>query len=281
MTTQFSGQDSGTGRPADIEPVDTAMAKSERAGDEPGRYTLVDLLLVVVHWRKLALAVAAATLAVGVILTTVRPEKFDYSTTIEIGRMELVGLLGGRLVPLESIETVQGKLSSSYIPLVLSRYRERRPDDDSKYEIAVSSPRGSGLVILSSRAPAAHSETYLALHQEVLEELMADHSRMMALLRSEIEAELGSANVALAYEEDPSTVKAQESELESRLDGEIKVDNFQNTRAVGATIQSHEPVEGSRFQVLSIALVLGLVLGPLSAFVADLLARLRRRMATE
>lgn len=222
MTTQFSGQDSSTRQPADIEHLDAVVAaQSERVGDEVRRQTVVDLLVVVLRWRNVALAVAATTLLLGVLATIVLPEKHEYSTTIEIARVESAGLLGG---PLESIETVRAKLSSSYVPLVLARYRERRPDDDSNYEIAVSSPRGSGLVMLSSRAPVARLQTYLALHQEVVEELVADHSRMSSLRRSQIEAELGRAKVALAYEEDPSTLKAQESELESRLrDAEIKL----------------------------------------------------------
>lgn len=282
MTTKFSGQDSDTGRPADIAAVG---APGERAGDEPRQQTVVDLLLVVVRWRKAALAVAGATLAVGVLVTITLPEKYEYSTTIEIGRVEVTGLLGGRWELLESIQTVQAKLENSYVPLVLTRYRERRPSDDSDYKIAVSSPRGSSVVILRSRAQALRSETYLALHQEVVDELVADHSRLVSLLRSEIEAELGRAEVALGYEEDPSTLKTQESELESRLlDSEIKLQDLRHseileTRPVIPPIQSLRPVEGSRFQVLSIALVLSVVFAILSAFVADLATRLRRRMA--
>jgi capsular polysaccharide biosynthesis protein len=144
---------------------------------------LVDLWLVLVK-RKLILAgVVVASAVAALLYVVVVPPSYQYSTSIEIGTR----LNGTELSVMESPETVLAKVKESYIPLAQQDYLDQHPESKSVIKIDTRVPKGSQIIVLSSKGADADGDIHKALQQSVVDTLKKDHGRIVDVLRKETE----------------------------------------------------------------------------------------------
>ena len=176
--------------------------------------SLIDLWLVLVKNKKIILIVIAVciTLGIGVALTT--PQEYRYGTTISIGY--LIGEQGSSII--DSPENVLAKINETYIPLVLNRYQQQNPDDQQSYTIDARIPKDSKVIVLESQAPEELESTYLVLHEQVVQELGKDHSKVLDVARRNIQTSLAKSQHELEGLQDPILYKVKKHALELELE---------------------------------------------------------------
>ena len=181
--------------------------------------SLLDLWRVLHRRRRLVALVTALTLLAGLAFLWL-PPRYDYTTTIEIGTR----ITGTKVELVESPETVLAKVQESYIPLARQELR-RRNGAHGLPEIRARVPKGSQLVVLSSRGPLEAEELHTSLQQAVVDKLKADHARILGVLRkeTEIQKQRAQAQVA-ALADEIALLQARKKRLEEKarlLDGRI------------------------------------------------------------
>lgn len=140
--------------------------------------SLVDLWLVLAQRKLLIAGVCAAAVALGLAAALLQTDTYEYTTSMQIART------GSGL--LESPETVRAKLETSYIPFVLNEQIGSRED---RFNIGVSIPGGSDLIVLKSEGASEREAQYVRLHRAVIEQVSKDHATELAAARRTLEAE--------------------------------------------------------------------------------------------
>lgn len=154
--------------------------------DQTDEISLVDLALVVWRHRRAALATMLTFVVLGIAAALWLPKKYAYTTTIEIG----VHIEDDKTVPIERPDTTLAKIRESYIPLARQHYLEAHADESRIFKVEARIPerqQGSQLIVLESTAAARDAPAYQEIQQQVVQEVVADHSRVFNVVRSGIE----------------------------------------------------------------------------------------------
>ncbi|HFE32733.1 MAG TPA: hypothetical protein ENJ17_05430 [Gammaproteobacteria bacterium] len=181
---------------------------------EEDSISLIDLWKVLSRRRGVIFGILALALLAGLLLALLMPEKYTYTTAIEIGTKPSSGTTGA--VPIEPPETVLAKIKESYIPQALHDFAQAQ-EDDVGYKVEGRIPKGSELIVLEAKAPEEDGPAYLTIMQTVIDKVESDHRRVSAVIRSNIATQLAQAKLALDNLTDPSTLEVEKRTLESKL----------------------------------------------------------------
>ena len=163
-----------------IPPVHNQIPPVHYVEDE---ISLVDLWLVLVKRKLVLLGVVVACILAGLLYVVVVSPSYQYSTSIEIGTR----LNGTESSIMESPETVLAKIKESYIPMARQEYFMAHPELKSVIKIDARVPKGSEIVVLSSKGFEDDGDIHKALQQSVVDRLKKDHGRIVDVLRKETE----------------------------------------------------------------------------------------------
>jgi len=141
--------------------------------------SLIDLWLVLTKRRSLFLAIVLLVLLAGVSLALTMPEKFNYSTAIEIGGVSYSN--NGKLVYVEDPSSVLAKIKQSYIPFTIKTYLEQNPEFDGVPEIKAKLEKNSSIIFIDIKGAEKHKKTYIQLLNSVVDTLKQDHKRKFLL----------------------------------------------------------------------------------------------------
>jgi len=199
----------------------------------PDEISLIDLWLVVARRRNVVFAVLALALAGSLFMAFTQPEKYAYSSALEIGAIIEDGAGGKIAVPVEHPETVLAKIRESYIPQALHRYRELNPADTRHYTINARIPKGSQLIVLEATGKEEDGPAYTAILGDIIDSVVGDHQRIVNIKRAALEDRITKARLALAALTDPSTLEVKKSALKAKiLDARMKHDELQDPRTL-------------------------------------------------
>ncbi len=150
---------------------------------------LVDLALVVVRRKILVLVIISITLVAGLITAKYNSEAIshNYSTTIKIGS---VGshVVTNQIIPLESPETLLGKIKHNFIPQVLNEY-------DGSYEIAANIPKNSHLIFLQVASKNEKDLIPIELLNKITQKVEQDHNKIFTSIKNRLDASLKKVDV--------------------------------------------------------------------------------------
>ncbi len=175
---------------------------------------LVDLWLVLMKHRTLIVAVVLLCVLAGIMLALLVPAKYQYSTSIELGAR-----LDGEndVVVIESPETLLAKIQESYIPLARQQYQQYLAEHsavESVLKIEARIPKGSQIIVLSSKGPEDAGVMHKAVQQSVINMVKMDHERITDVLRKETEILQNRAKAKLEELKDDATlIQAREKRL--------------------------------------------------------------------
>jgi len=181
---------------------------------EEDSISLIDLWKVLSRRRGVIFGALVLALLAGLLLALLMPEKFTYTTAIEIGTKPAG--TGKGTEPIEAPETVLAKIKESYIPQALHDFTQAQ-EDDSGYKVEGRIPKGSELIVLEAKAPEEDGAAYLTIMQTVIDKVESDHRRVSAVIRSNLKTQLLKARLALDNLTDPSTLAVEKRALESKL----------------------------------------------------------------
>ncbi len=146
---------------------------------------LLDLWLVLTKRRSLFLALVLLALLAGISFALIQPEKYNYSTAIEIGGISHDS--SGRLVFIEDPASVLAKINQSYIPLVTAIFLEKNPEFEGVPDIKAKLEKNSNIIFLDIKGPEKNKNTYIQLLNSVVDTVKLDHQRISALKVKDLE----------------------------------------------------------------------------------------------
>jgi len=203
--------------------------------------SLVDLWLGLVRHRVIIFISVALALIAGLLAAFLLPQKYNYTSTIEIGSTLTQAATGTVPQLIDPPETVLAKIQESYIPLAQQQFSKTHPDNNTLYKINARIPKGSQLVVLEAKGTEKDSANYLQQLQAVTEYLLQDHQRVMNVYQAGLNNQLAMAKIKLDEIIDPSTLATQQKQLESQLNNaRIKLDELRDPRVLAVPRQQLE-----------------------------------------
>lgn len=179
--------------------------------------SLVDIWLTLVRHKRIIIVCFIFCLLAGLALALIMPKKYTYSSIIEIGSTIFDKGNGIETSLIENPETVQAKLTESYIPLAQAESNKDLEESAKIYEITTKIPKGSQLVVLQSKGGADEESVYTKLHRLVVERMLVDHRKVIEVPKKQYEVGLAQASLKLEELEDPRIFAVRENELKSQI----------------------------------------------------------------
>lgn len=179
-----------------------------RADDE---ISLYDIYWALLRRKWLIVGVTAACIVLGVLYALLREPSYEYTTTIEIGRIiEQISEDEFSITRIDTPSSLQPLLSGTVIPMIRSEMvTQAREDVDEDAEVDrpprvnVSVPEDSERIVnLRSEGSAERGSLINDVHERVLTQLTSEHDDEVERVRNRLERRLDEA----------------ESELEADLD---------------------------------------------------------------
>ncbi|MCF6337566.1 MAG: Wzz/FepE/Etk N-terminal domain-containing protein [Gammaproteobacteria bacterium] len=224
-----------------LSPASQPTITEQQQWYEEDSINLVDLWLELVKRRVIIFTSIVLALIAGLLLAFLLPQKYNYTSTIEIGSTLTQTASGTTPQLIDPPETVLAKIQESYIPLAQQQFRKTHPDNNAFYNIDARIPKGSQLVVLEAKGTAADSASYLQQLQTVTKYLLHDHQRVMNVYQARLNNRLALAKIKLDEITDPSTLATLQKQLESQLNSaRIKLDELRDPRVLAVPRQQLE-----------------------------------------
>ena len=184
---------------------------------EEDSINLIDLWLELAKHRAVIFGAIAIALIAGLLVAFLLPQKYSYTTGIEIGSTLEENGSGGTVRLIDKPETVLAKVKESYIPQTQREFRAAHPTNNSLYKIDVRAPKNSQLIVLETKGTENNSAIYLDHLQGVTDKLVNDHQRVMNIYQGRLNNQLALAKIKLDELSNPRMLAVPRQELESTL----------------------------------------------------------------
>ena len=182
--------------------------------DDDREISLADIIAVLVQNKWLFLGMWSAVVAAAVIYLLVTPTSYRHFGVLSIGRIpELSGNGAFKLVAVEDPATATARVKDGYIPVATVEHH----GDNRRFDITVTNPRNTSLLVLETYAPDASADMAKALLQKIGDRLVQDHERISGYAVNRVQAQLKAAQARLAELQDDRLFETQLSEQRQAL----------------------------------------------------------------
>ncbi len=224
-----------------LSPTSPSTITEQQQWHEEDSINLIDLWMELVKYRTLIFTSAILALIAGLLIAFLLPQKYNYTSTIEIGSTLTQAASGTVPQLIDPPETVLAKIQESYIPLAQQQFSKAHPDNNTSYKITARIPKDSQLVVLEAKGSEEDGANYLQQLQAVTKYLLQDHQREMNVYQARLNNGLALAKITLDEITDPSTLATQQKQLESQLNNaRIKLDELRDPRVLAVPRQQLE-----------------------------------------
>lgn len=235
---------------------------------------LIDLALILVRRKTMIVGIFIFTVVLGIISSIILPQKYTFSTSLEIGSQIINGLVN----PFESPETLLAKLQHSFIPKALNEHYKSSPDDSNKYKIKAKVPKDSSIIVLEIKGAEGKAEVLSHLLQNITQKAIIDHNRIYESVKRNLLSRLEQSNAKLEGLGSGADNRAQKANLQSSIEGySAQLVNLRNTREILPPMKSNEPSGLSQKIILALAIAGGAFISIFMAFFAEFIVLVRER----
>lgn len=237
--------------------------------------SLVDISLVLVRNKSLFYIVFLLVLLIGSAVALYLPEKFSYTSTIEIGHQ----VENGKARQLEPSSTLLAKLEHGYISQVILDYRKTNPDDDEKYEIIASEPESnSSILLLQTEGTEDQEEILIDFLASITQYAIDDHNRIYLSVKNDLESRLKQANTNLNLLRKSNNNETEVASYQNIVESlSSQLSNLTNTRVATQPIKSLEPVSTESSVIVLTSAFVGLVLGIFVVFITEFISKIKEK----
>ncbi|MFB4202499.1 hypothetical protein KBTX_03267 [wastewater metagenome] len=184
------------------------VASALQPGDD--EISLLDLALVLYRRRWLMAAILATIVALTALYAALRTPAYTYTTVLEVGSY-LRGPAGERnRVPVAASPTVRERLQQAIVPVVRGRQSgAERGAPKVAVSGRVAASDAAPVFVLRSEAAEADARRIQALHQGVVDRLIADHRKRLGTVRTDRSLAVDRARARLAHLQADATRRAR------------------------------------------------------------------------
>jgi len=196
--------------------------------------SFIDLLVTLAQHKVVVIGCTALGLAAGVTIAVLVPRSYAYLTTLELGTLQQ-----GSASAIESPEAVIAKVTNVFLPVIERSHGETIGEPGFTLGMDIKNPRGTNLVVLTSKGPVDHEQEHVTLHQRVAERVLNGHKQQFQMLRTNLELELEQARrAAAALKDQAATLVLRRALLEE--------DSTRNTRRLAKIEGEMARIAGNR-----------------------------------
>ena len=245
----------------------------------PQRYddeiSLVDLATTFVHRRRVFYAVFGGVVILALVYALVLVgEVREYSTLVKLGE--------DNNKPVESPAAVIASIESHWYPALVGEYRASR-EQNLPFKISVANPENTHLVKLTSEASPELKGEVKKQHQKLVERINERQAALLNRQKQELEQRVASLKdylEELSGMEATGEAQAQLIQQRASMLSEIesmttRIDKLEPSETLVVAREGLENRGTSKKLVLGLAILLGLMLGVFSAFMAEFIAQVR------
>ena len=206
------------------------MIEQKQIQDQQGHYmqpayppyyedeiSLIDLWLVLAKRKKLIGLVFGGFVLLALALAFVKKDKFEFTTTIEIGQIISISESGEESYQLvEPIQSVKAKLENSYLPSAQATYYAANPDA-GRFKISIEAPKNAQMLIIKSKGAEANSSQHKSMHTNAVTPLIIDLNRKVSSSQQKLESQLAEARQELLRLQNPVVLRLLASENDAKI----------------------------------------------------------------
>lgn len=194
------------------------MTMQNSHDDRSSELDLVDIWLFFLRYWKVLAAFSVAGAVLGASYAFISVPIYQFRTLIEIGTQ----IVGDEVKGIESPQSVKAKIEEGYLTMALREYYQLNPDRDEEFEVSTSIPKNSDVLVISSEAPESDEDALRAIHSGVVQRLVADHNRIMDLIRQDLRTQLVEVDNQLeALVANAAFLEAEQERLAERHENEV------------------------------------------------------------
>lgn len=234
--------------------------------------SLVDLAKILIRRRWWVIGVSGVIFFLSVAFVLLSNQTYQMITVYRASE-EAIGK------PLEAPGSLIQKIQNLYWPAVEREYLVEHHQKTMPYDLRVTNPANTSLIVLTTSATAAEHSVIEGLHRDVLSELVAEQAADMQVRMQRLGRQLENTRHLLSSAQEADTPAAAEIinaystrifELEDRLEG-YKAGAVLQYAAQGSLAGKLKPS-----LILILGAFLALFLGMVSAFFAEFIGRIRQ-----
>lgn len=241
--------------------------------------SLIELTMVLIRHKLLIAYIFIIVVASGVAVAFLLPDKYDFTTSLEIGSQ----IIEGSIQPFESSNTFLAKLNHSFIPQTLHEYRLSHPEDNNNYKVTASVPNASQIILLKLQGTAESSDTIRMLLKNISAKGIQDHQLIYQSVKQNLVAtiEQDSFKLASLNKKDTEQIdKIQDLNHNIKINRSILA-NLRNTREILPPMKSIDSKGISKKSITIISVITGIFLGVFAAFFTTFLSKVKQKIDNE
>jgi len=252
----------------DIKP--TYLQETRYASDDA--ISLIDITIILLNRYKLITFVLIGFLILGIAIALLIPNKYTYSTSLEIGSQ----IINGEVRAFESPQTLLAKLQHSFIPKALLNHKQANAADKEIYTLSASIPKSSNIIVLETKGTEKQAKLLSQLLHNVTQKSVKDHSRFYESVKLNLTSRLNVGIDELKSLKQSNNNQTEISNQQNLIElYSSQLANLRNTRELLPPMQSLEPSGASGGLIIIIAAFAGLFVGVFVAFIAELISKVK------
>lgn len=240
--------------------------------------SLVDLATILIRRRRVFYTVFTCVVGIALLYALLLVgEVREYSTLVQLGEDDDK--------PLESPQSVIASIESYWYPELLSEYRVKE-GENLAFKISVLNPDGTSLIKLTSEASPELAEKVETYHEKLVGSITERQADFFNRQKRELEERLASMREYLKeMSAQESTGEAQAQVIRERTGMRLEIESItariNSLKPAQTLVVARKSLENkgtSKKLILALAIVLGLMLGIFSAFMAEFGTHVRQAM---
>jgi len=239
--------------------------------------SLVDLAATFIRRRRVFYVVFTLVTLLGVIYAFVKADTYEYITLIKSAEEA-----GGEFLqkPASTIAIIQNR----WVPEISSRYQAEK-QSNLPFKVLASNPENTGLIRITSESVIEHAGPLEEVHKTLAGNILKSQQKLLETTQNRLKKQINSIDQVIqslkssAANENTGTALA--SAIQKRAELENQLEALEPASVLVIARQSSDQKSASDLLIVTLAVLLGGMIGVFLAFFAEFVMQVRRRLSVK
>ncbi|MEC9040524.1 MAG: Wzz/FepE/Etk N-terminal domain-containing protein [Pseudomonadota bacterium] len=235
---------------------------------------LVDLAATFIRRRRVFYVVFTFVTLLGVLYAFLKADTYEYITLIECAEEA-----GGEF--LQKPATTVAIIQNRWVPEISTGYQAQH-DADLSFKVQASNPENTGLIRIASESAVENAGIVENVHNTVAGSIMNSQKRLLEIRQNSLKRQIASMDQIIqslkSSEANENTSTALASAIQKRAELESELEALQPASVLVVARQSSDQNGTSDMLIVTLAVLLGGMLGVFLAFFAEFVAQVRQSL---
>lgn len=239
--------------------------------------SLVDLAATFIRRRHIFYVVFILVSLLGVVFTFLKVDTYEYTTLIESAEAA-----GGEF--LQKPATTVAIIENRWMPEINARYRAEN-EANLPFTVQASNPESTGLIRIASESTVENAGLLEEVHKTLAGNILKSQQALLETTRNSLERQISSIDQVTqslkSSGANENTGSALASAIQKRAELESELEALQPASILVVARQSSHQKGTSSSLIVTLAVLLGGMLGVFSAFFAEFVVRVRLSLSNQ